>query len=346
MDRGYGCAEHNSSSAGRARVVVVLAAALGLQGADFATVSATADNLEREFRIDNIEVGVLISVVALATAVATLPVGILADRTRRTRLLAISMVVAGAVVLVSGAATSYLWLVLSRLPLGALIATAVPTVASLTGDYFPVRSRGRVWGLLLGGELLGTGVRFVISGELAALVGWRPAFWWLVGPCLAVGWAAYCLPEPGRGRQRRLELGDSATTTNSDNHTVPEEAEIAHRVARRRRVAPQRDLILREDPTHRPLWWAVRYILHIRTNLVLIASSALGYYFSPVFSRLVCCLSSPTTASRNLAAEAVRIGQIRARGVVGRAVELAQRAVVDELLHVQVGQRAMVGSAR
>lgn len=44
-------------------------------------------------------------------------------------------------------------------------------------------------------------------------------------------------------------------------------------------MAPRQDLVLQEDPTRRSLWWTVGYILRIRTNLVLIASSALGYYF-------------------------------------------------------------------
>jgi sugar phosphate permease len=37
--------------------------------------------------------------------------------------------------------------------------------------------------------------------------------------------------------------------------------------------------VLHEDPTGRSLWWAVRYVLRVRTNLIIIIASALGYFF-------------------------------------------------------------------
>ena len=70
----------------RARVILILAAALALQGADVATLSATADDLQRVFGIGNTAIGLLASVTAFAGALGTIPVGVLTDRTRRTRL--------------------------------------------------------------------------------------------------------------------------------------------------------------------------------------------------------------------------------------------------------------------
>jgi hypothetical protein len=58
----------------RARVIVILAAILGLQGADFATVSATAGDLQRVFGINNTAIGLLVSVTALAGALGTIPI--------------------------------------------------------------------------------------------------------------------------------------------------------------------------------------------------------------------------------------------------------------------------------
>jgi sugar phosphate permease len=37
--------------------------------------------------------------------------------------------------------------------------------------------------------------------------------------------------------------------------------------------------VLHEDPTGRSLWWAVRYVLRVRTNLIIIIASAFGYFF-------------------------------------------------------------------
>lgn len=129
----------------RGRVVLTLAAVLALSGADTGTISATTDNLERTFSVGNTQIGVLLSVVGLAGAVCTIPAGILADRTRRTRLLGGSIVFWALAVIASGAATSYLWLLLARVALGVMTATTGPVVASLTGDYFPSSDRGRMY---------------------------------------------------------------------------------------------------------------------------------------------------------------------------------------------------------
>lgn len=52
----------------RARVVLVLGGALGLQGADMGAVTATANNLEQIFRISNTGIGLLVSVTGFAGA--------------------------------------------------------------------------------------------------------------------------------------------------------------------------------------------------------------------------------------------------------------------------------------
>jgi MFS family permease len=48
-------------------------------------------------------------------------------------------------------------LLLARLLLGAVTATAVPAVASLTGDFFPAGERGRIYGYISVGEVAGAG---------------------------------------------------------------------------------------------------------------------------------------------------------------------------------------------
>ena len=285
-----GRAEKVVGGPARARVVSVLAAALALPGADFATLSATAGNLEQAFHVNNTSIGLLVSVTSLAAAVGTIPIGVLTDRTRRTRLLAISILGWAVAMLFAGAATSFLWLLLSRIALGIVTATTGPTIASLTGDFFPARSRARILGYILGGELVGTGIGFVFSGEIAALVGWRYAFWWLVIPSAALFWLVRRLPEPARNGQSRLQPGqtdipDERDVDHSDSRPKDLAAETeaaessAGQVARRAHIEPRRELVLTEDPKDRSLWWAVRYVLRVRTNVVFIITSALGYFY-------------------------------------------------------------------
>lgn len=263
----------------RARVVLTLAAVLGLSGADTGTISSTTDNLERAFHVGNTQIGILLSIVGLVGAAFTIPAGILTDRVRRTRLLGGSIVFWAAATAMSGAATSYLWLLLARVALGVVTATTGPAIASLTGDYFPAADRGRIYGLILGGDLVGSGLGYLISGDLSSVTTWRAAFWWLCLPSLALAWVVWRMPEPVRGGSSRLVTDDSEQSTGDGERSGRAGPGLAERAVRQTGVEPRPGLVLHDDPVGRPVWWALRYVLRIRTNLVLIVASALGYFY-------------------------------------------------------------------
>jgi predicted MFS family arabinose efflux permease len=82
-------------------------------------------------------------------------------------------------------------------PSCAVAAVTGPAVASLIGDFFPAGDRGRMYGLIIGGELAGTGLGFVVAGDISSVLSWRAAFWWLALPSLALAWAVWRLTEPG-----------------------------------------------------------------------------------------------------------------------------------------------------
>ena len=75
-----------------------------------------------------------------------------------------------------------------------------PGEGGLPGDYFPAETRARNYGLILGGEMVGAGFGFEVSGNLAALLSWRWSFWVLVPPAVVLAVALRrWLPEPPRG---------------------------------------------------------------------------------------------------------------------------------------------------
>ena len=278
----------------RARVVTLFGAVLALSSADAATVGAVAPQLEHALHIGNAKVGLLSSISLLVGAVFVVPVGVLVDRIRRVPVLSISIVLWSVASLASAFAGSYSSLLLSRLALGAVTATAGPSIASLTGDYFPARERGRVWSYILVGEAVGTAAGFIVSGFVASALTWRAAFVLLAIPGFFLARTLWqTVPEPARGGQSRLEPGamDLHTPTPASAHPdvdrqsdEPEEPsrphdEAAWDEAQRRGVKPDPRLVLREDPRALGLWRAVRYILSIPTNAFLIAGSALGYFF-------------------------------------------------------------------
>ncbi|MHB8492226.1 MAG: MFS transporter, partial [Solirubrobacteraceae bacterium] len=136
----------------RARVIALFGVVLALSGADAATVGAAAPQLEHALHIGNTEVGILSSATLIVGAVFVLPVGLLVDRIPRMPVLSVSIVLWSAASLASGFAGSYDSLLFTRLALGAVVATAGPAVASLTGDFFPAAERGRVYSYILAGQ--------------------------------------------------------------------------------------------------------------------------------------------------------------------------------------------------
>ena len=287
-------AERWAGGPARLRVILLLASVLGLDAGDKATISAVAGSLEQAFDIGNTEIGLLISAVSFAGAVFTLPIGSLVDRTRRKPILIGAIALWSAAMGVSGLATSFLFLLLTRVALGAVTAAASPSVASLTGDFFPARDRARTYGLILAGELVGTGIGFFVGGEISSWLSWRWPFFAMAALGLALVWVLWrFLPEPARGGQSWISEGQRDVRSREDvqqgqdgsRHDKSPGAERSGSAARaqetilRAGVQPRKALVLHHDPAGRGLWWAIRYVLRIPTYVLLIVASSLGYFF-------------------------------------------------------------------
>jgi MFS family permease len=277
---------------GRARlhVVVVLGCVLALNTADQATVGAVGSELERGFGIGNTMLGVLAAVAPMMGAVGALPAGILVDRVTRQRLLTVAVTVWSLAMVASAFSTSFVMLLVIRVALGLVTAVAGPIVASLIGDYFPASERGRIYGFVLSGELLGAAIGFAVSGEIASALSWRWSFGVLAIPGLALAlWVRRSLPEPARGGQSQLEPGDTeivdadeaeAEPAPASEHPAPARTDpLAERIVRRHGIEARPGAVLDVAPRDLRPRQAVAYVLSIPTNRLLIIASTLSYFF-------------------------------------------------------------------
>jgi predicted MFS family arabinose efflux permease len=195
---------------------------------------------------------------------------------------------------VSGFASSFTFLLVTRAIIGALTAVAWPCVASLTGDFFPARDRAAIYGLIIAGELVGMGIGFFISGEASTLINWHWSFFAMAVPAIALVWVIWrFLPEPERGSQRWITEGEedpnAASRPDSQSSRHPRQAKkqepsqsksaSPQESVRRAHIQPRDELVLHEDPTRWSLWRVMRYLLRLPTYGLLIAASALAYYF-------------------------------------------------------------------
>jgi predicted MFS family arabinose efflux permease len=252
------------------RYIMLLAGSLALAAGTQTIVGAVAPDIKVALDIDNTAVGLLITAASLVGAATTLPFGILADRTHRVRLLAWCVLSWSVSVTVAGFSPNYLTMLAAQVALGAGIGAATPIVASLTGDLFPSANRGRVYALILAGEFMGAAAALLLAGEMAAWWSWRGAFWVLAvpGPILAYA-LIRTLPEPVRGAQQEL-LDHEPTEERSASLTT---------LVRSRGIAPDPRAVLTTDPTGHSMWWAVKYVLTIRSNVYIILASALVYFY-------------------------------------------------------------------
>ncbi len=253
----------------RTRTIVLLAAILALSSADSSTVGASATELRQALHIGNADIGLLVAVSAGVGAIGSLPFGILVDRMNRITLLTGSLLLWGVAMIASSTVTTFAALLVVRLFLGFVTAVAGPAVASLVGDYFPGEERGKIYGYILAGELLGAGVGFFITGDVAA-ISWRAAFVILGIPAFFLAWQTWQQPEPVRGG---AVVDLAGATAGAGGLTPVQEA------ARRKGIAPRPDMVLRRDPRDMNIVEVVRYVVSVPTNLVLILSSAAAYFF-------------------------------------------------------------------
>jgi MFS family permease len=282
---------HQVGGTARARVITVFACVLALNGADASTVGAIAPQLEAGLHIGNADLGLLSSVTLLVGAAFTIPVGLLVDRGRRVPLLAFTIVLWSVASLFSAFAGSFSTLLLARVALGAVAASAGPAISSLTGDYFAPEERGRIWSYVLVGEAAGTAFGFIISGLLASLIDWRAAFVVLALPGFYLARELWrTVPEPLRGGQSHLAIGavDLHAATQASANTAEEQDQPEQRAATddqaaqaalREGAEPDPRLILHEDPGKLDLASSVRYLFAIPSNVQMILGSSLGYFY-------------------------------------------------------------------
>ena len=293
----------------RRNAILALAAVLSLDSADQGAIGAVAPDLEPALHISNFQLGLLVTITALVGVIFTIPMGVLTDKLDRTRLLMVMIGCWGVAELLSAFSTSYWTLVAFRVALGGVTAVAAPAVASLTGDYFPPGDRGRIYGFIVAGELIGAGFGVLVAGEIAALAGWRPALAILALPSALLMWWLWRIPEPARGGQSWIPRGaeeiasaeqvdrgerppgagesmvDPETGAPRPAASEPEAEEEASQEAdlleevEKAGFEPEEEIVLDEHPASLSLGAAVRYVLKVRTNVIIIAASSLGYSF-------------------------------------------------------------------
>src|SRR3954465_7262119 len=192
--------------------LIALAATVALESGERQSLSQAVDGIQHRFHVSDAAIGFLPFAMALVGIIGAIPIGILADRMRRTILLAWAIVVWTVCMGLNGLASSYLLLFLARLGVGAVEANG-PAAVSLLSDYYPVKDRARQMGLYQSGALIGALVGLVAGGVAVQIGGYQWAFWmWIPFGILTIV-LLLRQPEPARGEHDAEFEEDMALVT-------------------------------------------------------------------------------------------------------------------------------------
>lgn len=137
---------------------------------------------------------------AMFYCILAIPVGWLADRTNRVKVLAFSCGLWSAATAACGMASSYPQLAMARMMVGVGEAGGVPPSYAIISDYFPPGMRGTALSLFNLGPPIGQALGVAFGASIAAAYSWRLAFVWVgaIGVVTAVVvWLAVREPRKG-----------------------------------------------------------------------------------------------------------------------------------------------------
>ncbi len=166
---------------------------------DRAVLTISLDDIREDFGLSDFTVGLLPLAVIFLTGILSLPVGNMADRSKRVTILAVGALIWGGAGLFAAASRTFWQLFLTRALLGVGQGTIGPTHLSLLSDYYPQQVRGRVMNYWRSANAFGSIIGAVIGGTIVATVGWRWGFAAAAIPGLIFGLVALTLREPKRG---------------------------------------------------------------------------------------------------------------------------------------------------
>ncbi len=143
--------------------------------------------------------GLLGSSFLVVYGIATLPLGVWADRGIRKNIVALCVSIWSVATVLAGFTRNFAQIFSVRAVLGIGEAGYAPASLSLLGDYFAKAKRGRILSYWSSGTLIGAAIGFTFGGLIANSFGWRYAFFFVGIPGLICAFLAWRLFEPRRG---------------------------------------------------------------------------------------------------------------------------------------------------
>lgn len=151
-------------------VVALLVVAYAFAIVDRIAIGLLVEPMKADLGINDTQMGLLqgFAFAAFYTLFG-LPMGLLVDRWRRVRLLAIGIAVWSAATVACGLARSYGTLFLARFGVGAGESTVLPASSSIIADLFRPELRSKAYGVFMVGGSIGTAMAYLLGSVAITL---------------------------------------------------------------------------------------------------------------------------------------------------------------------------------
>lgn len=152
-------------------VVATMFAASIVSVIDRGILTLVVDPVRHDLGITDVQISLLLGLAfGLFYAVAGIPLGLIADRFSRRRLLIAGIAMWSGATFLGGLAASFGELFAARLLVGLGEAALAPCAVSLIGDMFPPNRRGRPISIYLMGQSLAGGLSIMLTGVILSAV--------------------------------------------------------------------------------------------------------------------------------------------------------------------------------
>ncbi len=157
---------------------------------DRACISAAKEEISSDLNFDLTQFGWVMAMFTLGYALFQTPSGLWADRKGPRKVITTIVVVWSALTALTGAAWSYVSMLVIRFLFGAGESGAYPTLSKVTYNWFPVKERGIVQGINFSGSRIGAAFALPLVALIIGKVGWRMSFliFGVVGLVYAILW--------------------------------------------------------------------------------------------------------------------------------------------------------------
>lgn len=198
-------------------VLLLLVALAVITFLDRIAIAVAGPRIQAELHIPPERWGWILGAFVLAYGLFEVPTGALGDRSGQRRVLTRIVLWWSAFTSLTGAATGFSPLLVTRFLFGAGEAGAYPNMAGALSRWYPVTERARTQGFIWGASRLGGALAPLLVVPLQSVLGWRLTFvvLGLIGMLWALAWNSWYhddpLDQPGVSPAELAEIPDGAS---------------------------------------------------------------------------------------------------------------------------------------